>query len=58
LSTVREMVDLLPLAQQWLDDRQVWINPDCGLKPRKCEEVRPALVNMVAATVELRRALS
>ena len=33
---------------------QIWINPDCGLKTRKWEEVRPALVNMVAAARELR----
>ena len=30
------------------------INPDCGLKTRKWEEVRPALVNMVAAAREMR----
>lgn len=40
-----------------LDDRQLWINPDCGLKTRKWEEVRSALVNMVAAAAELRRAV-
>ena len=34
--------------------RQLWVNPDCGLKTRKWEEVRPALVNMVAAARELR----
>ncbi|KNY33264.1 MULTISPECIES: 5-methyltetrahydropteroyltriglutamate--homocysteine S-methyltransferase [unclassified Agrobacterium] len=54
---VGEMVDLLALARERLDDRQLWINPDCGLKTRKWEEVRPALVNMVAAAAELRRAL-
>ncbi|WP_425903757.1 5-methyltetrahydropteroyltriglutamate--homocysteine S-methyltransferase [Agrobacterium radiobacter] len=54
---VGEMVDLLALARERLDDRQLWINPDCGLKTRKWEEVRPALVNMVAAAIELRRAV-
>ncbi|MBP8939839.1 MAG: 5-methyltetrahydropteroyltriglutamate--homocysteine S-methyltransferase, partial [Agrobacterium sp.] len=54
---VGEMVDLLALARERLDDRQLWINPDCGLKTRKWEEVRPALVNMVAAAAELRRTL-
>ncbi|WP_439618664.1 5-methyltetrahydropteroyltriglutamate--homocysteine S-methyltransferase [Shinella sp.] len=53
---VREMTDLLSLARERLQDRQIWINPDCGLKTRKWEEVRPALVNMVAAAAELRRA--
>jgi len=49
-----EMTDLLKLARQRLTDAQIWINPDCGLKTRKWEEVRPALVNMVAAARALR----
>jgi 5-methyltetrahydropteroyltriglutamate--homocysteine methyltransferase len=48
------MKDLIALARQRLSDSQLWINPDCGLKTRKWEEVRPALVNMVAAARELR----
>ena len=28
---------------------KIWINPDCGLKTRKWEEVKPALINMVKA---------
>jgi 5-methyltetrahydropteroyltriglutamate--homocysteine methyltransferase len=48
------MTDLLKLARKRLADSQIWINPDCGLKTRKWEEVRPALVNMVAAARELR----
>ncbi|MGQ0683442.1 5-methyltetrahydropteroyltriglutamate--homocysteine S-methyltransferase [Bradyrhizobium sp.] len=53
---VGEMTELLKLARQRLTDSQLWINPDCGLKTRKWEEVRPALVNMVAAARELRTA--
>ena len=53
---VSEMTALLSLARERLDDRQLWVNPDCGLKTRKWEEVKPALVNMVAAADELRRA--
>jgi 5-methyltetrahydropteroyltriglutamate--homocysteine methyltransferase len=49
-----EMRDLIALARKRLDDTQIWINPDCGLKTRKWEEVRPALVNMVAAARTLR----
>ncbi len=33
----------------------IWINPDCGLKTRRWEEVIPALRNMVEATKELRK---
>jgi 5-methyltetrahydropteroyltriglutamate--homocysteine methyltransferase len=51
---VGEMVNLLTLARQRLSDAQLWINPDCGLKTRSWEEVRPALVNMVAAAKQVR----
>jgi 5-methyltetrahydropteroyltriglutamate--homocysteine methyltransferase len=51
---VGEMTELLKLARQRLSDAQLWINPDCGLKTRKWEEVKPALTNMVAAAHELR----
>ncbi|MFH0298491.1 5-methyltetrahydropteroyltriglutamate--homocysteine S-methyltransferase [Bradyrhizobium sp. 31Argb] len=51
---IGEITDLLKLARQRLSDTQLWINPDCGLKTRKWEEVRPALANMVAAARELR----
>ncbi|MEY9260635.1 5-methyltetrahydropteroyltriglutamate--homocysteine methyltransferase [Bradyrhizobium elkanii] len=51
-----EMKELVALARKRLQDSQLWINPDCGLKTRKWEEVRPALVNMVSAARELRAA--
>jgi 5-methyltetrahydropteroyltriglutamate--homocysteine methyltransferase len=51
---VGEITELLKLARQRLSDAQLWINPDCGLKTRKWEEVRPALANMVAAAREIR----
>jgi 5-methyltetrahydropteroyltriglutamate--homocysteine methyltransferase len=51
---VGEMTELLRLARQRLSDAQLWINPDCGLKTRKWDEVKPALTNMVAAARELR----
>ncbi|MBR1221209.1 5-methyltetrahydropteroyltriglutamate--homocysteine S-methyltransferase [Bradyrhizobium sp. U87765 SZCCT0131] len=51
---VSEMTELLTLARQRLADDQLWINPDCGLKTRRWEEVEPALVNMVAAAREVR----
>ncbi len=51
---ILEMKNLLTLARERISDSQLWINPDCGLKTRRWEEVRPALVNMVAAARELR----
>jgi 5-methyltetrahydropteroyltriglutamate--homocysteine methyltransferase len=49
-----EMTALLEHARERLADEQLWINPDCGLKTRRWEEVGPALINMVAAARELR----
>lgn len=37
-----------------LPKEQLWINPDCGLKTRKWEEVVPALKNMVNAVKKYR----
>ncbi len=35
----------------------LWVNPDCGLKTRRWEEVIPSLKNMVEVTKELRESL-
>ena len=51
------MAGLMTLARRRLADEQLWINPDCGLKTRNWQEVRPALVNMVAAARQLRVAV-
>jgi 5-methyltetrahydropteroyltriglutamate--homocysteine methyltransferase len=53
-----EMAELLGLARQRLADWQIWVNPDCGLKTRKWEEVRPALENLVAAARQMRDAVA
>ncbi len=52
-----EMLDLLQKAKQHLSPDQIWVNPDCGLKTRKWDEVRPALINMVAAAEKARAKL-
>jgi 5-methyltetrahydropteroyltriglutamate--homocysteine methyltransferase len=51
------MVHLIEKAAQKVPVRQLWVNPDCGLKTRTWDEVEPALKNMVDATRELRRRL-
>ena len=51
---VDEMAALLAKAEERLAPDQIWVNPDCGLKTRKWDEVRPALVNMVEAARKLR----
>ncbi|TIL82585.1 MAG: hypothetical protein E5Y89_04455, partial [Mesorhizobium sp.] len=49
-----EISNLIMLARDRLLDGQLWVNPDCGLKTRRWEEVRPALANMVAAARAIR----
>ena len=51
---VQEMVDLLDKAKVNLDERQIWVNPDCGLKTRGWPEVKDALKNMVSAAKQMR----
>jgi 5-methyltetrahydropteroyltriglutamate--homocysteine methyltransferase len=50
----KEMVDLLEKAAKVIDARQLWVNPDCGLKTRGWKEVKPALKNMVDAAKQMR----
>lgn len=52
--TQEEMVHLLKKASEVLSPAQLWVNPDCGLKTRRWEEVRPALVAMVEAARVMR----
>ncbi|MCB1592035.1 MAG: 5-methyltetrahydropteroyltriglutamate--homocysteine S-methyltransferase [Alphaproteobacteria bacterium] len=49
-----EMVDLLEKAKKNLDERQIWVNPDCGLKTRGWPEVKESLKNMVSAADRMR----
>lgn len=53
-----EMVRLLRVARARIPGERLWVNPDCGLKTRRWEEVRPALANMVAAARRLRAELA
>jgi|TARA_Y100000389_G_scaffold194013_1_gene223475 5-methyltetrahydropteroyltriglutamate--homocysteine methyltransferase len=54
---IEEMEHLLEKALQVLDKDQIWSNPDCGLKTRNWDEVKPALENMVKATKNVRKKL-
>jgi 5-methyltetrahydropteroyltriglutamate--homocysteine methyltransferase len=46
---VEEMVAMLQKATALLPARNIWVNPDCGLKTRKWPETKAALINMVNA---------
>ncbi len=53
-----EMRALIAKATEHLAPDQIWVNPDCGLKTRGWDEVRPALRNMVEAARAVRRELA
>ncbi len=52
-----EMENLLRKASSVLSPAQLWVNPDCGLKTRRWEEVRPALAAMVKAARAMRETM-
>ena len=45
-------------AEAVLPRKNLWVNPDCGLKTRQWSEVKPSLINMVETAVKLRTAAS
>ncbi|WOO41159.1 5-methyltetrahydropteroyltriglutamate--homocysteine S-methyltransferase [Rubellicoccus peritrichatus] len=51
---IQEMEKLMHKASALLPIRNLWVNPDCGLKTRNWAEVEPALRNMVACAESLR----
>ncbi|HTN35163.1 MAG TPA: 5-methyltetrahydropteroyltriglutamate--homocysteine S-methyltransferase [Marinobacter sp.] len=53
----KQMVELMQKAAERIPAQRLWINPDCGLKTRKWEEVVPALQGMVEAARELRASI-
>lgn len=58
IPTVEEMTRLLHKAAAVLPPENLWVNPDCGLKTRRWEEVMPALHHMVQAARQMREWLA
>jgi 5-methyltetrahydropteroyltriglutamate--homocysteine methyltransferase len=54
IPSVEEIVEQIKLLLEVLPKEQLWINPDCGLKTRKWEEVEPSLQHMVEAVKKVR----
>lgn len=52
-----EVTELLTEAVKALPADQLWVNPDCGLKTRRYEEVTPSLERILAATRTVRATL-
>ena len=57
IPSVEEIVTQIYKLLEVLPKEQLWINPDCGLKTRKWEEVKPSLENMVKAVEIVREEL-
>jgi 5-methyltetrahydropteroyltriglutamate--homocysteine methyltransferase len=55
--STEEMAEAITEQTKVLDATQLWVNPDCGLKTRRWEQVKPALQNMVAAAGRVRERL-
>jgi len=55
IPTKEEMKQIMERAMRVLPKELLWVNPDCGLKTRRWEEVIPALKNMVEMAKELRQ---
>jgi 5-methyltetrahydropteroyltriglutamate--homocysteine methyltransferase len=52
--SVEEVTSLLEIALASIPERQVWVNPDCGLKTRGYAETVESLTNVIAATRAVR----
>jgi 5-methyltetrahydropteroyltriglutamate--homocysteine methyltransferase len=52
--SVAEVTDLIEIALASIPERQVWVNPDCGLKTRGYTETVESLKNVLAATRAVR----
>ena len=55
---VDQITGLMNKAAERIPPQRLWVNPDCGLKTRRWEEVQPALRAMVDAAKKLRQKLA
>ncbi len=49
-----EMCDLLFAASRYIPVKNLWVNPDCGLKTRGWDETRSAIKNMTESAKRMR----
>ena len=54
----REIAQVIERSVRVVPRRNVWINPDCGLKTRRWEEVKPALKAMVKQAQKFRESFA
>jgi len=55
--STQEVVGELQRILRVLPSERIWVNPDCGLKTRRWEEIRPALAHVVEAAHLVRSSL-
>ncbi|QOJ21713.1 MAG: 5-methyltetrahydropteroyltriglutamate--homocysteine S-methyltransferase [Gammaproteobacteria bacterium] len=53
IPSVDSIMQLMKKAAQRIPPERLWVNPDCGLKTRNWDEVKPALSNMITASRQL-----
>jgi 5-methyltetrahydropteroyltriglutamate--homocysteine methyltransferase len=58
IPAMQEMEELVRRAEAVIPARNIWVTPDCGLKTRGWDEVKPALANMVDCANKLRQEMS
>jgi len=56
--TVEEITNLLEKALKVIPARNLWVNPDCGLKTRKWPETEAALRYMISAAKLFRESVA
>ena len=52
--TENEFYNQIQSMMKFFSPGQLWVNPDCGLKTRNWEQVKPALENMVRSVQSIR----
>ena len=54
MASTEERRERLERSLDVLSAEQLWVNPDCGLKTRRWDEVEESLKHMVAAAKSMR----
>ncbi|MBC9944543.1 5-methyltetrahydropteroyltriglutamate--homocysteine S-methyltransferase [Leucobacter sp. cx-328] len=54
--SIEEQTELIRIAAEHIPGKQLWVNPDCGLKTRGYDETVASLSNLVAAAKAVRGA--
>lgn len=56
--SVDEIKGIIKKMLNYIDIKNLWINPDCGLKTRGNKETTESLINLVEATKEIKKELN